>query len=182
MRQSMNRREALVLIAAGFTGTIFGARRMLAGVAQGAPTGILTDADRLLLNEVGETILPATPGSGGARAANVAAFMEDMVGNFYDERERAAFTAGLLQIEAASRGMFSGRGFLELTATERHAFVMGFDETKPQPEFYRMIKQLAVWGYFTSEVGATHAMAHVAVPGRFDGVVTIPPGTKAWSD
>jgi len=181
----MNRREALVLMAAGFTGTIFGARRMLAGVvgeAEAAPGRILTDADRVLLNEVGETILPATAGSGGAKAANVSAFMEDMVANFYDGKERATFTAGLVQIQAASRSTFSGRGFLELTAAERHDLLMGFEETKPQPEFYRMIKQLAVWGYFTSEVGATQAMAHVAVPGRFDGVVTIPPGTKAWSD
>jgi hypothetical protein len=181
----MNRREALVLMAAGFTGTIFGARRMLAGVAGAtgaAPTRILTDANCVLLNEVGETILPATPGSGGAKAANVAAFMEDMVANFYDEREQATFAAGLVQIQTASRGMFSNRGFLELTATERHNLVMGFEETKPQPGFYRMIKQLAVWGYFSSEVGATQAMAHVAVPGRFDGVVTIAPGTKAWSD
>jgi hypothetical protein len=181
----MNRREALVLMAAGFTGTIFGARRMLAGVAGATGTAsnrILTDASCVLLNEVGETILPATPGSGGAKAANVAAFMDDMVANFYDEKEQATFTAGLVQIQAASRGMFSGRGFLELAATERHELLMGFDETKPQPEFYRMIKQLAVWGYLTSEVGATQAMAHVAVPGRFDGVVTIPPGTRAWSD
>jgi hypothetical protein len=181
----MNRREALVLMAAGFTGTIFGARRMLAGVAGASGTTsprILTDASCVLLNEFGETILPATPGSGGAKAANVAAFMEDMVANFYDERERATFTAGLVQIQTASRGMFSGRGFLELTGTERHDLVMGFDDTKPQPEFYQMIKQLAVWGYFTSEVGATQAMAHVAVPGRYDGVVTIPPGTRAWSD
>ena len=172
-------------MAAGFTGTIFGARRMLAGVANatGTPaTPILTDANCVLLNEVGETILPATAGSGGAKAANVAAFMEDMVANFYDEREQAAFAAGIVQIDAASRGMFSGRGFMELTATERHDLVMGFEETRPQPEFYRMTKQLAVWGYFTSEVGATQAMAHVAVPGRFDGVVTIPPGTKAWAD
>jgi hypothetical protein len=181
----MNRRDALVLIAAGFTGTIFGARRMLAAIGgeAAAPSGwTLTDADHVLLNEVGETILPATPGSGGAKAANIAAFMEDMVAHFYDEREQVTFMAGLVQIRAASRGMFSGRGFLELTAAERHAFVMSLDETKPQPEFYRMIKQLAVWGYFSSEVGATQAMAHVAVPGRFDGVVTIPPGTKAWSD
>jgi Gluconate 2-dehydrogenase subunit 3 len=181
----MNRREALVLIAAGFTGTIFGARRMLAGVVgetESTPGGILADADRVLLNEVGETILPATPASGGAKAANVAAFMEDMVGNFYDRKEQATFTAGLVQIQAASRSRFSGRGFLELAAAERHDLVMGFEETRPQPEFYRMIKQLAVWGYFTSEVGATQAMAHVAVPGRFDGIVTIPAGTRAWSD
>src|SRR3984957_19491314 len=99
----MNRREALFLMAAGFTGTIFGARRMLAGVANatGTPaTPILTDANCVLLNEVGETILPATAGSGGAKAANVAAFMEDMVANFYDEKEQATFCAGLVQIQA----------------------------------------------------------------------------------
>ena len=181
----MNRREALVLMAAGFTGTIFGARRMLAGVvgeAEAAPGRILTDADRVLLNEVGETILPATAGSGGAKAANVSAFMEDMVANFYDGKERATFTAGLVQLQAASRRTFSGRGYLELTATERHELLLGLDQAKPPPDYFRMMKQLATLGYFTSEIGATMAMAHVAVPGRFQGIVKIPPGTRAWSD
>src|SRR5271156_5974922 len=115
----MNRREALALMAAGFGGTIFGAHRMLAGVANAtetAPTGILSGADRLLLNEVGETILPVTPGSGGAKAANIAEFMEDMVRNFYDGREQATFAAGLVRLQATSRSRFSGRGYLELTA------------------------------------------------------------------
>jgi hypothetical protein len=181
----MNRREALVLMAAGFTGTIFGARRMLAGIegATGSTqTRFLTDADCVLLNEVGETILPTTPGSGGAKAANVAAFMEDAVANFYDVKEQATFRAGLGDLQEMSRSMFAGRGFLELTAAERHDLLMSLEESKPQPEFYRMIKQLALWGYLTSEVGATHAMAHVAVPGRFEGIVTIAPGTKAWSE
>jgi hypothetical protein len=172
-------------MAAGFTGTIFGARRMLAGVANATETpsaGILTADDRVLLNEVGETILPATPGSAGAKAANIAEFMEDMVCNFYDAKERATFADGLVQLKAASRGRFSGREFLELKPAERHDLILSLDVAKPQPDYYRMIKQLAVWGYFTSEIGATQAMAHVAVPGRFDGVVTIPPRTKAWSD
>jgi hypothetical protein len=180
----VNRREALVLIAAGFTGTIFGAQRMLAGVSGTSPTGstgLLTDADRSLLNEVGETILPATASSGGAKAANVGVFMDDVVGNYYDERERATFTGGLAQLQAASRAKYSGREFLALNSSERHNLVMDYEQARPQPEFYRMVKQLAVWGYFTSEIGATQAMAHVAIPGRFDGVVTIPPGTKAWS-
>jgi hypothetical protein len=77
--------------------------------------------------------------------------------------------------------MFSGRGFLELTAAERHDLLLGIDQAKPQPEYYRMVKQLAILGYFTSEIGATQAMAHVAVPGRFDGMVPVKPGTRAWS-
>ena len=181
----MNRREALVLMASGFTGTIFGAARMLASAGpgpEGARAGVLTDADRALLNEFGETILPATQGSGGAKAADVAAFMDDVVANFYDERERAAFAAGLIEIESASRGRFSGRGFGELAPPERTVLVMGFERASPQPEFYRMIKQATLWGYFSSEVGATQAMAHVAVPGRYEGVVTVAPSTRAWSN
>jgi len=181
----MNRREALLLIAAGFGGSIFGARRMLAGIANAAGTGpmaLLSGADLALLNEVGETILPATAGSGGAKAANVAEPMEDMVRSFYDEKEQATFAAGLVQLQAASRERFSGRGYLGLSAAERHDLLLGLDRAAPQPEYYRMIKQLAVLAYFTSEIGATQAMAHMAVPGRFDGVVEIPPGTKAWSD
>jgi len=181
----MNRREALVLMAAGFGGTIFGAERMLAGMANATGTaskGILSDADLALLNEVGETILPATAGSGGAKAANVAECIGDMVRSFYDEKEQATFTDGIVRLQAASRDKFSGRRYLQLTATERYDLLLGLDQIRPQPDYYRMIKQLVVLAYFTSEIGATQAMAHVAVPGRFDGVVAIPPGTKCWSD
>jgi len=171
-------------MAAGFGGTLFGARRMLAGIANGTEAAskvVLTGADLALLNEVGETILPATAGSGGARAANVAGFMDDMVRNFYDEREQTIFAAGPVQLQAASRARFSGRGYLELMAAERYDLLLGLDQATPQLDYYRMIKQLAILGYFTSEIGATQAMAHVAVPGRFDGVVPIQPGTRAWS-
>ncbi|HMD62142.1 MAG TPA: gluconate 2-dehydrogenase subunit 3 family protein [Opitutaceae bacterium] len=181
----MNRREALILMAGGFGGAIFGARRMLAGVANAAEARAKVDfsgPDMALLNEVGETILPATAGSGGAKAANTAGFMRDMVRDFYDEDEQATFIAGLGLLQAASRGRFVGRGYLELTPTEQHDLLLGLDRAKPQPEYYRMIRQLTILGFFTSEVGATQAMNHVAVPGRFDGMVTIAPGTKAWSE
>jgi hypothetical protein len=180
----MNRREALVLMAAGFGGTIFGAQRMLLGIAEAAepePRALLSPSQLALLNEVGETILPATAGSGGAKAANVAAFLEDTVRNFYAEGERATFVADLALLQAASRGRYSGRGFLDLAPGERFDLVQALDQGHPQPPYYQMIKQLSLMGYFTSEIGATQAMAHVAVPGRFDGVVKIPPGTRAWS-
>jgi hypothetical protein len=182
---NVNRRESLALMAAFCGATLVGARRMLGATVDGQTTGadrLLSGADLILLNEVGETILPATPGSAGAKAANVAAYMADRVANFYGEAERMIFTAGLVQLQTGSRARFAGREFLALSANERHDLILGLDRQRPQPDYYRMIKRLAVDGYFTSEIGATEAMAHVAVPGRFEGVVVIPPGTKAWSD
>lgn len=178
----MNRREALALMTTMVGGAIFGANRMLAGVVNAASPRLLSAADLILLNEVGETILPTTAGSAGAKAADVAAFMQEIVRDFYEEKERAIFFAGPGQLEEASRTKFAGRGFLELTAQERHNLLLDFEQSKPTPEYYRMIKQLSVWGYFSSEIGTKQALNYLPVPGRYEGCITITPGTKSWAE
>jgi hypothetical protein len=44
-----------------------------------------------------------------------------------------------------------------------------------------MMKQLTVWGYFTSEAGATKALRYVPVPGRYEGCIPYTKGEKAWA-
>jgi hypothetical protein len=44
-----------------------------------------------------------------------------------------------------------------------------------------MVKQLTIWGYFTSEPGATKALRYVAVPGKYDGNFPYKKGDKAWA-
>lgn len=178
----MNRREALALMTTLCGGTIFGAKQMLAGIVNAATSDRALTAEELaLLNEIGETILPTTAGSPGAKSADVAGFMQVIVRDFYDEKERATFLAGPVQLNEACRAKFTGHGFLDLSASERYDLLMTFEQTKPPPDYYKMIKQLTVWGYYSSEIGATQAMRHVAVPERFEGNVTIQPGAKAWS-
>lgn len=138
--------------------------------------------DLALLDEIGEAILPATPGCGGAKAAKIAAFIDEFARDFYSDGQRAALVAGLGRIQDQSRRQYGGRGFLELSAAERNDFLLGIERSTPQPEAYRTIKELVVWGYFTSEIGATQALANVPIPGRYEGIVVIPPGTKAWSE
>jgi hypothetical protein len=46
---------------------------------------------------------------------------------------------------------------------------------------FGMMKQLTVWGYFTSEVGATKALRYVAVPTRYEGCIPYKKGDKAWA-
>jgi hypothetical protein len=47
--------------------------------------------------------------------------------------------------------------------------------------YFRMMKELALLGYFTSEIGYTQAMRYVESPGRFDPCVPYAPGEKAWA-
>src|SRR5690606_4040444 len=91
----MNRREALAALSTVLGGTIIGAQAFLAGCAtptlestEPAFVGMLGEADVALLNEIGETILPTTPGSPGAGAANVGAFMNVMVTDCYGPEEQ----------------------------------------------------------------------------------------------
>ena len=47
--------------------------------------------------------------------------------------------------------------------------------------YFRMMKELALLGYFTSEIGYTQAMRYIESPGRFDPCAPYAPGEKAWA-
>ena len=47
--------------------------------------------------------------------------------------------------------------------------------------YFRMMKELSLLGYFTSEIGVTQAQRYVESPGRFDPCVPYTPGEKAWA-
>src|SRR5262249_37765216 len=49
------------------------------------------------------------------------------------------------------------------------------------PHYFRMMKELTLLGFFTSEVGMTKALRYVESPGRFDPCLPYKPGEKAWA-
>ncbi|MGZ8471616.1 MAG: gluconate 2-dehydrogenase subunit 3 family protein [Gemmatirosa sp.] len=49
------------------------------------------------------------------------------------------------------------------------------------PHYFRMMKELALLGYFTSEIGYTKAMRYVETPGRCDPCVPYTEGEPAWA-
>ena len=60
-----------------------------------------------------------------------------------------------------------------------------YDETKkpedPKIHYYRLMKQLTLVGFLTSETGVKKAMRHVPIPGRFDPCIPCEPGDKVWA-
>ena len=65
-------------------------------------------------------------------------------------------------------------------APEEAGAAVAVTEDAP-PHYFRMMKELALLGYFTSEIGYTQAMRYVESPGRFDPCVPYEPGEKAWA-
>jgi hypothetical protein len=49
------------------------------------------------------------------------------------------------------------------------------------PHFIRLMKELTLLGYYTSEVGATEELKYIAVPGRWDACVPFSEVGRAWA-
>jgi len=47
--------------------------------------------------------------------------------------------------------------------------------------YFRMMKELTLLGYFTSEIGCTEAQRYVESPGRFDPCLPYKTGEKSWA-
>ena len=155
--------------------------RRAAVTRQGA--GAFTAQDVALLDEVAETILPETQ-TPGAKAAQTGAFMALMVTDTYAERDQQVFRDGMQQLTAA--------GFMTSTPAQRLALLERLDREQKTymdarhgddtpPHFFRLMKELALLGYFTSEIGCTQAQRYIEAPGRFDACVPYAPGERAWA-
>lgn len=51
----------------------------------------------------------------------------------------------------------------------------------PRRHYFRMMRELTLLGYFTSEIGATQALRYQQVPGRYDACVPYKKGDKLWA-
>ena len=130
-----------------------------------------------LLAEVADVIIPTTD-TPGAKAAGVEQFIIRIMRDCYVREEQEKFYAGLAKLDADSRATH-GKGFAELDGAKKTEMVRRATETNR--EFFKLMKQLTVAGYFTSEIGATKALEYLPIPGRFEGDVPMQPGQKAWA-
>jgi hypothetical protein len=145
--------------------------------------------DIALLDEIADTILPATD-TPGAKAAGVGPFIAVMVTDTYYPDNQAIFLDGLDAMDNASRARFNAN-VLDITRTQRLALVEQFDReqyaymTTKAPEapahYFRMLKELTLLGYFTSEIGYTQAMRYMETPGHFEPCTELSPGDTSWA-
>jgi len=129
------------------------------------------------LDQISELILPATD-TPGARAAGVVGFIEVIVAEYYREDERAAFLRGLADVDARSQALFGGP-FLQCTEPQQITVLTGLEaESRAMPpgsptHFFARLKNLTLYGYYTSEIGFTQELQQTFMPGRYDGAAPL---------
>ena len=179
----MLRRNALkkaILLA----GTITIAPDLLAR-ALANPSPILDQfpAEQLaLLAEMVDTIIPTTD-SPGAKTARVQDFIVLAVEACFSAQQRDQFWGALKAAEQQCQKQM-GKGFVACNEGQRIQFLHTLEEAPAvagEPQFFQVLKELTLHGYFTSEVGATKALNYDPVPGVWIPDMPIDENTKAWT-
>jgi hypothetical protein len=126
--------------------------------AEARTTGrIFTPAQHALIEELSETVIPADSHSGGAKAAKVADYIEQVVRESPDDEQRSTWREGLRLIDLMSQH-YNGKSFVDSTPDERVAVLTVLSDNLhmtdiPEVRFFIELKALTVQGYYTSKIG-----------------------------
>lgn len=141
---------------------------------------------------IAELIIPQTD-TPGAKAVRVNEFIDLILTEWYDEKDRDRFLAGLANVDAQCRDLF-GKDFVECSAIQQKQILTELDEeltevrqaeihsskrrrlavTAADETFFYAIKQLTLVGYFTSEAGAKQALHYEVIPSQHSECAPLP--------
>lgn len=199
----MNRREAISRIALLVGGTLSAPTLYaMEGVGKVKTRSALeaafslTEAQRNIVAEVAEHIIPKTT-TPGAKDAGVPAFIEMMLNDCYKSPEQSSFLEGVADLEK--------KNFISLSKEEQITALKQVEmdtkelmkaynvkqvkvgdnvdkeslEGKKGVPFWRLMKELTLLGYYTSEQGIKASFVYEPIPGKFEATKLVP-GQKAF--
>jgi len=114
-----------------------------------------------------------------------------MVNDCYDKKDQQTFHEGIKKLDDACQKA-NNTSFMKATPEQRTSLLTTLDKEakehakskgKDDPNHYfTMMKQLTLFGFFTSKPGATQVLRHEAVPGHYDGALPYKKGDRAWAE
>ena len=184
----MHRRDAIRAVSAGLAlptlgalapDDLWAAARSIHDRMRGTPLDqgflILTEHQNAMVTALAELIIPETD-TPGATAAQVNRFVDVMLAEWFDNDDREEFLRGLVALDGRSVNTF-GAPFLALEEAQQIVLLRGLDaevtalreaELPTDDHFFGRMKWLTLYGYYTSEVGATQELHQVIIPGSYE--------------
>jgi len=165
---AVNRREVLQTALAGSVGiALVGLQR--ACLAQEDFGGdsrhpFLTDEQSAVISAVAERIIPQTD-TPGAIEAGVPEFIVLLLSDWYTPAERQPVVDGIEVLSARSSERWQV-AYPDCTADQQDELLAGMQDT----EFFAVMKQLTVYGYYSSETGASAELIFAPAPGRYETI------------
>lgn len=144
--------------------------------------GLFTDMQKAVLFDVCDAVLPRTD-TPSATETDCHRFIEHQLVHCHSEQEQANCQAILEQIEVKANESHK-QSFTALSTEQQQSVLVDIEKlngvSEEQKQQFTFLKGLLVFGYFTSEAGATQALSYLAVPGGFKGSIPYDENSKAW--
>ncbi len=196
----IDRRELLQRAAAMLGGAVSAsaAAGVLAGCVATPPVegdtpdySWFTPTEAATMTALAARIIPATDTLGAVEVGAVP-YIDNMLANYHEPRERQILREGLARIDRESQAAHQ-RPFAALTEDQQVQLMTGWDEeayaqsqsdigkSDPPRHFFRMTKELTTLAFFTSEYGATEFLQYKAVPGEWRADVPYSEIGRAWA-
>ncbi len=159
-QDNFTRRELIQLTAAA---AIAGSAAPAGFANEQAPKFFSKD-EFAMVDELTELIIPNDEHSPGARAAQVAVYLDGRLAESFEDEPKYHWREGLSRINALSQAMH-GRAFMQATPEQRMALLtrIASNEEKPEtPEehFFRELKGSTAHAYYTSKIGIHQEMEY----------------------
>ena len=175
-------------VAAGVWTSASAAAALKAAGATAANPG-LSSMETATLAAAAEVILPATD-TPGANEAGVPQFIAALVTHWMRPEEAVFLRDGLAALDASAQAAYrlpfarcspeQGAALMQsLRAASPYggrSFSLADRMLDPKAPFYLRLRDLVVYGYFTSEAGSNKELRYLPVPGRFDANLDM----KTW--
>ncbi len=139
--------------------------------------GILSPAQARTVTAAGERIIPGTD-TPGATDANVTAFIDTMLTDWYTPAETTSLLRGLDVLDERAREKHS-HSFADCSHVAQAALLAIFDDdvaeirrsnaTSANAHWFAVLKYLTVWGYCTSAPGMQQTLRSWPLAMRYDG-------------
>ena len=135
-----------------------------------------------MLERVADLIIPETD-TPGAASAGVHRFIDILLAEWASPETQEQFIAQLASIDARAT-QFGMSGFLDGGADRQVEVVKLLDEEAFADDapatFFRRLKKLVLFAYFSSEPGATQALRFDPFPGDYQPCLPLGDDDRAW--
>lgn len=158
------------------------------------PVNYFTSPQREIIAAMVEVIIPRTD-TPGAIDAGVPIFVELMVAHWLNEEETAIFNAGLTDMEVRIPAEF-GQAFQALAPEQQLEVMEALEDEASGSSWYDFgnvqrdfvseapficqLKELTVWGFFTSREGGSQVLRYDPMPMYFDGDIPLRQDDSSW--
>lgn len=136
-----------------------------------------------ILHDICAVVLPRTD-TPSAAELDVHGFLDHQLSVCYDQENQQQAVALVEKINVQSNANFN-KAFIELNNINQQDLLVALEAeklgfTSQDKHAFKALKSLLVFGFFTTEIGATQALNYQAVPGGFKGSVAYSSLKKSW--